>query len=276
MSIAARVLRPCRKCWAATALLLALAASGAQAACSRTIIVPVAPTGFSVIVKDEQQVSGAVPDWLRQAGAAQGCSFAFPVYPRARLTMMFFDTGEADIFVPATRTAARDRRSLFVPLIQFTPNLVTLIKLQASAPGHLNELKARKDWRAVTVRSYSWGDEYDALLQLLEQEKRITFVADLRTVVTMLKAGRAEFSILPPTLVHASLSEEDRQVLAYSPLPGMPRIDSGAYLSLSRLSSADRERLQHLLSRGAQDGSLQRSYEKYYPPEILLRDLGHR
>jgi len=256
-------------------LSLSLFAEAWAQPCSRTVRVPVAPTGFNVRVQGER-VERVYPDLLRQLGRAQGCQFVFPVVPRARLTMMFFDSLEADLFLPASRTSERDQKAQFVPMLKLLPTLITLTS-KTDAPQDLRALLSRTSWRAAMVRSYTWGDEYEALMRQLEAEKRVDYVSDLRTVGAMLRGGRVDFTILPPTLLYSALQEGRSEPDAggdfrFTELPGLPRSEVGAYISRRSLSEADQAVLREALSKAARDGSLQRSLQLYYPPEVLLHD----
>jgi polar amino acid transport system substrate-binding protein len=110
-------------------------------ACSRTVQVPVAPTGFNVRVVGDK-VDGVYPDLLRQLGLAKGCQFAFPVVPRARLSLMFFDSHEADLFLPASRNSERDQKAQFVPMLKLTPARITLRSQTAQIADVRGLLKA--------------------------------------------------------------------------------------------------------------------------------------
>ncbi|MBB4842817.1 polar amino acid transport system substrate-binding protein [Paucibacter oligotrophus] len=271
------------------AMALGLAAPlAALAGCSQPIQVPVAPTGFNVLLRPEldDRVEGVYPDLLRQLGQALGCEFTFPVVPRARVALMFFEAKEADIFVPASRTAERDLKALFVPMLRLTPSLITL----ASRPLAVNDvaglLQAKTALRGAMVRSYTWGDEYEALMRQLVAEKRIDFVADLRTVSQMLRSGRVDFTILPPTLLYSALQEPGAVAAAakegalaftrefrFTALRGLPRSEVGAYLSRQTLTANDLQLLREGLGRAARDGSLMRSLQRYYPAEVLRQDV---
>lgn len=262
---------------AIAATVALLAGASVRADCSRVIQVPAAPAGFNVQIEADRVV-GVYPDLLRQLGEAAGCRFAFPVVPRARLALMFFETREADIFIPASRNAEREAKAQFVPMLKLTPALITL-RSRADTLADLRALVEKSAWRAALVRTYSWGDEYEALLRQLEAEKRVDYVTDLRTVGQMLRTGRVEFTILPPTLLYSALEDgrtEKAEVVGefrYQTLAGLPRSEVGAYLSRETLGRADAQLLRDLLTRAARDGNLQRSLERYYPAEILRHDV---
>jgi polar amino acid transport system substrate-binding protein len=152
------------------------------------------------------------------------------------------------------------------------------LKSQPALIADVRSLLAKTSWRAAMVRSYSWGDEYGALMKQLEAEKRVDYVSDLRTVGLMLRAGRVEFTILPPTLLYSAL-QEGRSVadaagdLRYAELTGLPRSEVGAYVSRQSLTEADQLLLREALAGAARDGSLLKALQRYYPPEVLQHDV---
>ncbi|NRR30728.1 transporter substrate-binding domain-containing protein [Oxalobacteraceae bacterium] len=242
----------------------------ARAACTREIVVPVAPTGYSVIVNGDT-VSGAFPDLLREMGQQLGCRFRFPVVPRARMAYMFLDSAEADLMLPASRSAERDARADFIPMMRLKVNLVSL-KSQRLKLASVDQLLARPALRGVAVRSYVFGDEYNALLRRLEAQQRVFYANDLLMAARMLEAGRADFTIVAPTIFLSALADVPelaalRRQLVFTELEGLPPTDSGAYISRRALGAPDRAALRHLLEQAAH-GPLWRAFLKYYPPEI--------
>lgn len=250
-------------------LLVTLApCATAHAGCSRVIQVPVAPTGASVIVRSDG-VSGAIPDALREQGLLLGCQFAFPVMPRARMAYQFMESREADVLVPASRSAERDLVATFVPMMKWRVELITK-KRRAISLRSVSELLAQQQWRGVAVRSYVFGDEYNALLRALEAQQRIHYVNDLATAGRMLRAGRVDFTINVPPLFVSELQGVDElrgfeQELAFQPLVGLPMTESGAYISRRSLPMADQHALQGLLASLGK-GVLWRHFNKYYSP----------
>jgi polar amino acid transport system substrate-binding protein len=258
---------------------LALAAPlAASAACSRVIVVPVAPTGFSVIVKDGQ-VSGAFPDALREAGARLGCQFSFPVIPRARAAYMFLQSGEADLLLPASRSAERDQVADYVPMMKLKMALVSNKQSKVDATS-VQALLANPAWRGVAVRSYVFGDEYNALVAQLDARHRMSYAAAPLMVARMMKAGRAEFTVVAPSLFLTSLREDPslagfENELQISALEGLPPTESGVYISRRSLSPQDQAALRALLQQLAK-GTLWKWFQHYYPPHIAAYVIRQR
>lgn len=264
----------------AAALALAWGAghSAALAECSRAIVVPAAPTGFNVRVA-EDTVSGVYPDWLREVGRRAGCNFQFPVVPRARADSMVMDSGTADMLLPASQNAERDKKAQFVHFISLTPNLITLGSA-TNIPRDLRTLISKTRWRAAMVRTYSWGDEYDGLLRDLAAEDRLEYANDLETVARLLRLGRVEFTILPPTLLYSALQAGavpgagmQAGEFRYTVLAGLPRSRVGAYFSRRTLNPADFELLHTAATKAARDGTLKHYFERYYPADVVSADV---
>jgi polar amino acid transport system substrate-binding protein len=85
---------------------------------------------------------------------------------------MFFKTGEADILIPASRSTERDKTATFVPLIQVSPALISL-KSRQLAIASVKQLTENRALRGALVRTFTYGDEYQALLLELDKDKRI-------------------------------------------------------------------------------------------------------
>jgi polar amino acid transport system substrate-binding protein len=264
----------------AGALALAvLATPAAVAGCLRPLQAPAAPTALNVVVQGDA-VSGALVEFLRAVGARSGCEFRLPIYPRARLDRMFF-SDEVDVLFPASRTGARDRSALFVPWVQLQPHLVT-VRWNTERVADLRELLARPAWNAVVVRGYSWGDGYDAFIQELDRLGRVTYVARLQSVHAMLRAGHARFTLLPPSLLYASMTITRDGVTQpaglpadfdYRRLPDLPPSLVGMYLNPRRVAPADIERLRQASSAALDDGELRRSLQRHYPTALLDVDM---
>lgn len=260
-----RVVRPAL---AAAALAVPLAGYGA---CSRDIRVPVAPTGFSVIVSGSS-VSGAFPDMLRELGQKMGCKFVFPVVPRARLSFMFLNSGEADLLLPASRSAERDKQAIFVSMMTLKMALISL-KQREIKTSSVKELLAGRRLQGIVVRSYVFGDEYNALIQGLDAQNRVFYANSLETVARMLQAGRGDFTLIAPSIFLSALSENPeletmRGKLDFNVLDGLPPAESGVYISKRSLSAVDQAELYALLE-AARKGVFLKSFKKYYPADML-------
>lgn len=250
----------------------------AWAACSRDISVPVAPLGVSVIVRGAA-ISGIYPELLRTLGAKAGCNFVLSAVPRARMEAMF-ETGKADILIPASGTPRRDRHGLFVPLLGNRP---LLISVQSPRPPVLSvqDLIERRELRVALVRGYDYGDTYQALSQELSKQGRLFLEVDALSVARLLHGGFVDATIMAPTILSGTLQGDARvkdmaEHLRLEALPELPWGMSGVYVSRSSLTPQDQATLRDVFERAGRSGALIDSFQRFHRPEILVSSIRPR
>lgn len=258
-----------------SALLLATAALPVGAACSRDIVVPVSSIGASVIINGSG-ISGIYPDILRKLGAKAGCNFIFSAVPRARLEALF-NTGKADLLLPASNTPQRDRYGEFVPLIANRP---LLISLNSARPPILSmqELIERREIRVALVRGYDYGDTYQALIAELTKQGRLFLEVDTLSVARLLQGGYVDATVMAPTILNG-IAQADPRVsgmldkLRLEALPELPWGQSGAYLSNSSLTPQDKATLRELLERAARSSAVMDGFHRYHSQQLLSNSI---
>lgn len=259
--------------WRRLALLLAAALpSLAWAGCSRPMVVPVSPIGASVIVQGDK-VSGVYPEVLRQMGARAGCKFRFSAVPRARLEAMF-EAGRADLLIPATHTARRDRLGNFVPWVGVRATVISIAGSRAPIRS-VHELLARKELRVALVRGFDFGETYQAMIVELTAQGRLMLEADAVGVARLLDAGYADVTVMPPNIFEGALKGDPRVAsmagrLREEALEELPWGESGIYISSAAVSGADRAAIEKLIAAAIHTGAVHKAFERHYPE--LVRD----
>lgn len=247
------------------------AVGSAWAHCSRAVAVPMAPIGLSVSFDDERG-SGVYPTLLREMSASSGCEFQVQRVPRARLQKMF-ETGQADLLLPASASPARDIDGEFVALIQVRASLMTLSRERPS-PRSLAEMVAQPDYRLAVVRGFSFGAAYDNAIAVMRAQKRLVEESDATGVARALRQGLANgtvmtASILIGTMVQdAELAALVRQV-RIDALEELGWSESGVYLSRHSLSEADRRRLRQAFQQQGKAGRVWQLFNDTHPPGSL-------
>ncbi|MES2261174.1 MAG: transporter substrate-binding domain-containing protein [Pseudomonadota bacterium] len=261
-----------RKTMAALAATLSLLLPySAGAACSRDILVPVAPIGASVTVTGNT-VAGIYPEALRPLAAKAGCNIVFSVVPRARLELLF-ESGKADMLLPATRTAARDQQGIFVPMIG---HRATLISIASARPALLSaqDLLDHRELRVAVVRGYDFGEHYQQLIQELGRQGRLFLEVDATAVARLMHAGAVDVTIMGPTILAGAIEREPRVAglldrLRIEPIPELPWGMSGAYVSRQSLKPEDQAALRELIERIARSSAVMEGFQRYHRADIL-------
>ena len=266
--------------WRRTAAAMALLALPllARADCSRDIHVPVSQIGASVVGAGTT-VSGIYPDLLRNLGAKMGCTFIFSVVPRARLEALF-ETGKADLLIPASGTPRRDQHGLFIPLLGNRPLLITLQGAREPITT-MQELIERREVRVALVRGYDYGPSYQALAKELGSQGRLFYEVDALSVARLMQSGFIDATIMNPTIL-AGMAQNDARVsgladrLRLEALPELPWGLSGAYISRKSLNANDQAVLRELLEKAARSGAIMESFQRSHRPELLSASIRPR
>lgn len=256
--------------WGAWAAVL-LVTPTAEAGCRRPIDVPMAPLGLSITV-DGERLGGIYPTLLRELAASTGCEFQIQRVPRARLQKMF-ESGQADLLLPASASPAREQDGEFVPLIQVRASLLTLSR-EPGLPHSLAELLTQPDFKLAVVRGFSFGAAYDSALATLREQKRLVEEADVAGAARALRQGLAQATIMASSTFVGTLTTEAglgpllKQVHS-EPLEELGWSESGVYLSRQRLGEADRRTLRQAFGQAAKTGRVWQLFNEIYPPGSL-------
>jgi polar amino acid transport system substrate-binding protein len=255
----------------------ALAPWLAQAMCSKVMNTPVAPTGLSVTV-DGDTISGIYPEILRSNQSRDTCQFALSAVPRARLELLF-ETGKADVLIPAVKTSKRDELGTFVPL---SFSRATLISLNSERPAFktVKELLDARDIKVTLVRGYDYGPVYQELVIELTRQDRLNWQSDPLSVARVLKSGLADATVMAPTILAGTIGEDERvrdlaDKLRFEPLHELPWVSNGAYISKA-LSEPDRQALLEFFDRVAKSGAVWKGFQQTYAPHVLKFGLKPR
>jgi len=244
---------------------------GGRAACSRVFQGPISATGQGVIVEGDA-IKGIYPDLLRSLADKDGCTVALSAVPRARLEMLF-ETGRADLLIPASRTPKRDAHGTFIPLIHARAMLISL-RTGRPAIKSLQELLDKPGLKVALVRGFDYGQTYQELITTLTQQGRLITEVDAVSVARLLKSGAADATIMAPSILAGALQDDERvqdllDRLQFEALPELPWGDSGVYLSNTALNPRDRAALRAALERAAKSGVVWKGFQQYYAPAVL-------
>ncbi len=266
----------CRGLLAATALVLP---AWGVAGCSRTINVPMAPIGLSVFVASDNSLSGVYPDVLRAIVAREGCNFEFSLVPRARLDVMF-ESGRADLLIPASRSPSRDDYGIFVPLVYSRATLISM-SMDRPAIQSAQELLERRELKVGVVRGFDFGTAYQSLVKSLTEQGRLVQEVDAASVARLMQSGAVDLTIMAPSILVGAIQVDPKLAklmvkLRYEPIDELPWGDSGAYISKKAMSEADINTLRDALERAARSGAVWKAFQRYYPANALVGSIRAR
>jgi polar amino acid transport system substrate-binding protein len=264
--------------WSVALALLTSFPSIAVAGCSRNIVVPIAPVGLSVFVAADNSISGVYPELLRNVGLKEGCAFELSVVPRARLELLY-ESGRADLLIPASRTPARDEFGIFVPLIQSRATLISVAS-DRLVVGSAQELIDRHDIKVGLVRGFDFGPAYQVLVKELTRQGRVVLDVDAASIARTLQNGAIDMTIMAPSILVGAMQADPKaagllEKLRSEPIDELPWGDSGAYIS-KKVGEPDKAALKDTLERAGKSGAVWKAFQRFYPANALSGSIRPR
>jgi len=225
-----------------------------------------------LVVLDDQGFSGPWPDYLLALSERTGCSFVLSSVPKARINMELASADPPDLVLPVTRSHEQDTFATFIPLQRQRLVLLTL-KENAGSALSVASLLAQKQWHGVTARGYSFGSQHGELMQQLSAQRRLYQVNSVEAILRMLRAGRAEFAVLPMNVALLAAQDSDFRV---GEVRGLGSFEIGAYLVQRSLNAQDRAVLKHALESSivpSGPGLLARGSRRYSSSESARAEV---
>ena len=227
------------------ALIISFISIDALAQCSRDIIAPISPTGFTGRLKDGE-ISGATPAFFNEIGQKIGCRFIYQFVPKSRQEYLF-EIGQSDVMFITNRSSKRDESGLFVPLIQIRP---TIISIKKSRPPveNIHNLLADNTIKVVVVRGHNYSDEYIRLIDNLQRLDRLVVESDPESVIRMMGKNPSWVSVMSPTIFVGTLKTAPslsgfKEEIRYEGIADFPWTNTGMYISKKSLSEQDQQYL---------------------------------
>lgn len=209
----------------------------------------------------EGEYRGLDKDFFDQLSARSGCRFELELESQPRIWSRLRG-GSLDITSWALPTTERQAWVRFIPLARSSPVALTW---RSQAAAEEADFLARPGLRAVVVRDTSYGPSYDALLQGLRAQGRVSEVGDLDAALRVFMAGRVSLLISYPWVLAGALRERGDELMMSDWHPQEPGVLSGLALSRRTVSAADQRRLLDALQAMQRDGSLERLLRQHLP-----------
>lgn len=210
--------------------------------------------------------TGIDKDLVDEIARRSGCRFEYRTESRVRIWNQL-EQGSLDMSVSAIPTPDRERYGWFLPYYR-TRNFALLRHEQAERYPNAAAFLADPARRAVVVRGYKHGPSFDAWLDTLRAQGRVSEVPDFPAAVRVLHHGKADLLVSGPIAMARLMSQEawlqDYRFADWAPQDSAIGALVGAR---ARVSEADRQLMQRHLREMHRDGAL---------AEILRRHAGAR
>jgi len=244
-------------------LLFALSATPALAApaCPAPLHAGASDLGLASF-RDEDKVSGAAIDVLRELARRTNCPLNISWYPRARLWAEYA-SGRINLTASSVRSAERDRLGQFVPFVTMRFDLVLSRSVQGSFRS-LAEFVEQGSARLNLVRGILYTPEVLAQVERLREQGRVEVVNDFDIAFRKMASRRVEAILAPMTIYSRYLQSAGlKEHVSVLPVTESPPILAGAYFSRQEFTPAARKAFAGVLLAMVTDGSVSRIYGRY-------------
>jgi polar amino acid transport system substrate-binding protein len=208
------------------------------------------------------QYAGIDLDVVNELAKRSGCVFNTVLESRVRIWDQLAKSN-LDISVSGIPSAEREKFAEFMLYLQ-TQNFALLRRDLAAKLNSPEAFLADPTRLVVVVKSFKHGSVFDAWLDKMRAQQRVTEVPDFDAAVRVFKLGRADAMLALPTSWPLILRREGLQdqisVLDWAP---NDRISAGLIVSRQRVSEASRQRLRAALSAMQKDGTLDAIFRRH-------------
>jgi len=212
--------------------------------------------------REDDKVSGAAIDVLRELARRTNCALSISWYPRARLWAEYAN-GRINLTASSARSAERDRLGQFVPFVMTRFDLVLSHRVQGSYKS-LAEFVEHGSARLNLVRGILYSPEVEAQVERLRERGRVEVVNDFDIAFRKMASKRAEATLAPLTIYSRYLQSAGLQEhVSVMPVSESPATLAGAYFSRNDFTPAARKVFAEALLGMVADGSVARIYGKY-------------
>lgn len=208
---------------------------------------------------------GLDKEFFEALAERSGCRLDFQLESQPRLWHKLA-RGEVDM---ASWVVPSEQRGRVVKVIPLISGRLLAMTWRDAAPRTEAEFLADPTLTAVMIRQALYGDGYDALLQQLRSQGRLSEVADFDTALRAFSARRVALIVVYPWSLAALPADLAARVRLTDWHPAEPGVSSGLALSHQTVREADAQRLQQALRAMHQDGSLAQLLARHLPMDIV-------
>ncbi len=192
-----------------------------------------------------------------------GCKFSVSVMPRARIWQLI-ETGALDFSLSGISNDARDRFAAFA--WYFSNKYYLLVRSDAQV-RKVADFETNPALKLGVIRSFRYSATANRLVDRLDAEQRVSYSTSLDPLYDILLDNRVQAMIIEPFDYPAVESAKVRGQTAIVEFDDPP-VPHGLIMSKRALSTSQQQAWRAVVDGMRADGTVQRIFEKYFPPEL--------
>jgi polar amino acid transport system substrate-binding protein len=208
---------------------------------------------------------GLDKEFFEALAQRSGCSFEYKLDSQPRL-WEGLRSGRIGLASWVIQTEDRAAVVNVIPILQIRPMAITWRDSPAATQA---EFAADARLTAIKVRQSAYGPGYDELFAKLQQQGRLSEVADFDTALKVFSARRVNLIVAYPWTVFGQSEQWMKEVRFSDWHPGASAVRSGLAISRRSVGAADAKRLEEAVQSMQRDGSLAQMAYRYMPMDLV-------
>lgn len=228
--------------------------------CDRTLSLALHDHGLLYSTQTGEGIDKDVADELIRRS---GCQFSVTVMPRARIWQLI-ESGALDFSLSGITNDARDR---FAGFAWYFSNKYYLLVRKDARVQRVADFENNAALKLGAIRSFRYGPSANRLLDRLDAEQRVSYSTSLDPLYQVLLSNRVQAMIIEPfdyPAIEGTRLREQTAIVEFDD----PPVLHGLIMSRRALTAPQQQAWRALVDGMRADGTVQRIFEKYFPPDL--------
>ncbi len=211
--------------------------------------------------------AGIDKDFAEALALRSTCTIQVSVLPRARIWQLI-ESGALDFSLSGIAT---EERNTFAAFAWYFSNKYYLLVNKSANVQRLSDFEDQPALKLGSIRSFRYSASANRLVDKLAQAGRVSYASGLEPLYQVLVLGRIQGMVIEPFDIG---DVESRRIKATTQIIEFndPPVPHGLIISRKSMSAADIGKWQAIVQSLRDDGTVQRIFEKYFPP-ALAREM---
>lgn len=207
--------------------------------------------------------SGIDRDMADELIRRSGCKITVTLIQRARIWQLI-ESGALDFSLSGITNEARDK---FASFAWYFSNKYYLLVRRDAGVKDIDDFARNSALQLGVIRGFRYSPTANTLVDRLNDARRVSHSSGLDPLYELLQTNRIQGMIIEP-FDYPAVENGKIRAISNTLEFGDDPVHHGLIMSKKSLSAEEQEKWRQLIRTMRDDGSTQRIFEKYFPPEL--------
>jgi polar amino acid transport system substrate-binding protein len=207
--------------------------------------------------------AGIDKDFAEALAQRSGCNLQISVLPRARIWQLI-ESGALDFSLSGIAT---EERNTFAAFAWYFSNKYYLLVNKSTNVQRLADFEDQSTLKLGAIRSFRYSSNANRMVDKLVQAGRVSYASGLDPLYQVLVLGRIQGMVIEPFDIgdiEAKRIKDTTRIIEFND----PPVPHGLIISKKSMSPVEITKWQAVVQSLRNDGTVQRIFEKYFPPPL--------